>query len=137
MKKHLHFDAAERMAVIEQNTLAEISLKLSVAESTLRNWSREGKWDEKRKQYLESRQAFHEELYEFARSLMKTINDDMRTGAKVDTGRLYTLGRILPMITKVKDYEDVAKSAGDGKTEGITEDVVKTIEREILGIGGK
>ncbi len=133
-KKHLYFDEAERLYCIEQNTLDEISSRMPVAESTLRLWKAEGDWGRKRKQYLESRQAFHEELYEFSRSLMRTIKDDMDSGQKVDPGRMYSFTRLIPMITKVKDYEEISKKAEQEKPSGITPDLVEIIEREVLGI---
>ncbi len=56
---------AERMYVIEQMTINEIASQLKVHEKSIRNWKDEYSWDNKRKQYLESKQMFHEELYNF------------------------------------------------------------------------
>jgi len=66
---------------------------------------------------------------------MKTVKEDMEAGKPVDAGRLYTLGKMIPLITKVKAYEDVvAKKDKDDQQKGLTEDVVKAIEKEVLGI---
>lgn len=133
-KKAYLFQEAERLYVHEQNTPAEIAAKLGVSERTVHNWLKEGSWKEKRSQYLASRRAFHEELYEFARHLMRSIMNDMQGGQKVDTGRLYTLGRILPMILKVKEYEDLRKDLQKEASRTDLQEVIKLVEEEILGV---
>jgi len=134
-KKQLYFNEAERLYVVEHCTIAEIASRLRLGEKTVRLWKDEGDWENKRIKHLKSKEAFHEELYEFARKLMKTIKEDMDNGEKVDPGRMYAFTRLLPLITKVKDYEDVLhkKEKEEGKS-GLTEDVLKIIEREVLGI---
>lgn len=134
-KKQLYFNEAERLYVVEHCTIAEIASRLRLGEKTVRLWKGEGDWENKRIKHLKSKEAFHEELYEFARKLMKSVMEDMENGIKVAPDRLYFLKSILPSITKVKDYEDVMhkKDKEDDKS-GLTEDVLKLIEREVLGI---
>jgi hypothetical protein len=134
-KKELYFADAERLYVNEQCTVAEISSRLRLGEKTIRNWKEQGKWDVKRKGYLDSRRAFHEELYEFARHLMKSIMADMTAGIKIDPGRMYAFTKVLPNILKVKDYEDVvAAHELEGKEKGASnEEIVQTIQ-QALGI---
>ena len=131
-KKAQYFDVAERMYVVEQRTLAEIAAETGVAESTLRLWKRQGGWSKKRKQYLESRQAFHEELYQFTRLLLKTIKEDMANGKKVDSGRLYALGKLLPMITKIKDYEDVVRRHEEDKQPEDLREIISQALGDVL-----
>jgi uncharacterized protein YjcR len=104
-KKHLYFNEAERLYIVEQCTIAEIASRLKLGEKTVRLWKEEGDWDTKRKQFLKERQSLAEELFVFARKLARSIMDDWDKGEKVDQGRLYALARLLPMILKVKDYE--------------------------------
>jgi hypothetical protein len=135
-KKHLLFADAETLYVIEQRTVEEISEKLKVNEKTVRNWKAEGNWDSKRIQYIKSKQMFHEDLYNFARKLMATIEDSFEKGERVDPGRLYAFMRMVPMITKIRDYEAViAKSKSKKENQkGLSKETVKQIESEILGI---
>lgn len=135
-KKQLYFEEAERLYVIEQMTISEIARRLSLGEKTVWLWKEEGRWEEKKQQFISSKQGFHEELYEFSRLLMKNVREDMEAGKQVDAGRLYTLGKMIPLITKIKAYEDVvAQKEKAGETQkGLTEDVVKAIEKEVLGI---
>jgi len=134
-KRQLYFNEAERLYVVEQCTISEVASRLRLAEKTVRLWKDEGDWDIKRLQHIKSKEAFHEELYEFARKLMQNIKEDMENKQKVDPGRMYAFTRLLPLITKVKDYEDVVQKKGMDVTKtGLSEDVLKLIEREVLGI---
>ena len=135
-KKALYFGEAERLYVVEQMTLAEIASRLRLSEKTVRTWKDEGDWETKRLHSLQETQRFDEELYLFARTLMTKIRDDLEANVKVDAGRLYTLGRILPMLSKVKEYEDTraAKEKEQGPKVGLTDDVLKLIEKEVLGV---
>lgn len=127
---------AERFYIIEQMTVEEIAEKLKVNEKTIRIWKSEGNWDLQKLQYVKSKQMFHEDLYNFARKLMATIEDSFEKGERVDPGRMYAFMRMLPMITKIKEYEDiVAKSRNKNETKkGLSKDIIRQIESEILGI---
>lgn len=134
-KKHLYYADAERMYVVNQMTIEEIASRSNSNERTVRRWKEEGDWDTKKNQYLLSKQMFHEELYEFARKLMNGIKDDLDSGEKVDTGRMYAFIRMLPMILKVKEYEDIsAKKESADEKKGLTQDIVAIIEQEVLGL---
>ncbi len=134
-KKPLFYNEAERLFVIEQMTIDEIASRLNLGSRTVRNWKDQHDWDSKKKNYLKSKQAFHEELYEFARKLMYSIKDDLDNGEKVDAGRMYTFTRMLPLITKIKEYEDVAvKKEKKQENKGLTKDIVELIEQEVLGL---
>lgn len=134
-KKHLYYSEAERMYVVNQMTIEEIASRANSNERTVRRWKEEGDWDTKKNQYLLSKQMFHEELYEFARKLMSGIKDDLDKGEKVDTGRMYAFIRMLPMILKVKEYEDIsAKKDEKSDKKGLTQDIVELIEQEVLGL---
>ncbi|MBF0487545.1 MAG: hypothetical protein HQK98_05230 [Nitrospirae bacterium] len=133
-KKQLYFEEAERLFVIEQYTIAGIAEKLNLAERTVRLWKDEGKWDDKRLAYLKSKQAFHEELYDFCRLLMLSAKENMANKLKPDQSQMYTLGKLLPYITKVKDYEDAAAKQEPTEKVGLTADIIKEIESQVLGI---
>ena len=135
-KKQLYFNEAERLYVIEQKTIAEIASRLRLSEKTVRNWKEEGDWQNKRYQYLQGKKAFHEELYQFARKLMKSIQADMDAGVKVDPGRLYAFTRLIPMLIKVKDYEETMKAhqEDEKKNVGLTDELLKLIEKDVLGM---
>lgn len=126
---------AERLYVYDYNSVDEISAKIKVSQKTVCRWKEKFNWELKRKSFLKSKQSFHEELYEFARKLMKDISADIDSGEKVDPGRMYAFCRILPMFVKVKDYEDViAKKEKKDAPKGLTPELIAHIEEEVLGI---
>ena len=131
--KKQYFEEAERLFVINNMTLEEIARQLNLNRKTVMSWKEQGDWGNKRKKYLQSKQSFHEEMYEFARKLLKDISEDIDAGEKVDTGRMYAFCRILPMFIKVKDYEDVI-SRKQETPKGLTPDIIAQIEEEVLGI---
>lgn len=134
-KKHL-FNEAERQYIYDFKTVEEIARSLNLNRKTIMSWKEQGDWDKKKCDFLKSKQLFHEELYEFARKLMKGISIDMDNGEKVDPGRMYAFCRIIPMFTKVKNYEDIIcrKDSKDETKKGISSELITQIEEEILGI---
>jgi uncharacterized protein YjcR len=136
-KKQQYFAEAERLYVSEQCTLAEIASRLRLAEKTVRTWKDDGDWETKRAVMVKEKQRFDEELYMFARKLLTNIMADMDNSKEPSASRLYTLTKLLPQLTRIKEYEDtvVAKREKDSSAKaGLSADVLKLIESEILGI---
>ena len=126
---------AEHLYVYKLKNIDTIAKELKVNRKTVMNWKEQFDWDTRRRQYTQSKTAFHEELYEFARKIMKDITLDMEAGEKVDPGRFYAFCRLLPMFGKVKSYEDViAMSKAKPVQKGLTPEIIARIEEEILGI---
>ena len=126
---------AEHLYVYKLKNIDTIARELNLNRKTVMNWKEQFDWDTRRRQYTQSKTAFHEELYEFARKIMKDITIDMESGEKVDPGRFYAFCRLLPMFGKVKSYEDViAMSKAKPVKKGLTAEMVARIEEEILGI---
>lgn len=126
---------AENLFVYKLKTVETIANELNLSRKTVMNWKEKGDWDNKRKLYIKSKIAFHEELFEFARKIMKDITEDMEKGNKIDAGRMYAFCKLVPMFTKVKDYEDiVAKKEEKATPRGLTPELIAQIEEEVLGI---
>ena len=129
---------AENLFVYKLKTVETIANELNLSRKTVMNWKEKGDWDNKRKLYIKSKIAFHEELFEFARKIMKDITEDMEKGNKIDAGRMYAFCKLVPMFTKVKDYEDmVAKKEEKATPRGLTPELIAQIEEEVLGITHK
>ena len=129
---------AERFYVIERMTEKEVAQQVGVHERTIRRWKKEHNWDVKKDQYFQTASLFHKEMYNFARKLMISIEYDLDKGNEINSSRMYTFAKILPLITKIKDYEDNIKNDSNAKIpEGITPDFVELIETEILGMKPK
>ena len=126
---------AENLFVYKLKTVETIANELNLSRKTVMNWKEKGDWDNKRKLYIKSKIAFHEELFEFARKIMKDITKKKKKGNKIDAGRMYAFCKLVPMFTKVKDYEDiVAKKEEKATPRGLTPELIAQIEEEVLGI---
>lgn len=126
---------AERFYVIERMTEKEVAQQVGVNERTIRRWKKKYNWEIKKNQYYQTQSLFHKEMYNFARKLMTSIEYDLDNGNEVNQSRMYAFTKMLPLITKIKDYEENVKDNANSKTsEGITPDFVKLIETEILGM---
>ena len=129
---------AERFYVIERMTEKEVAQQVGVHERTIRRWKKEYNWETKKDQYFQTTSLFHKEMYNFARKLMASIEYDLDNGNEVNSSRMYTFTKMLPLITKIKDYEEnVKKDATSKETQGLTPDFVELIETEILGMKPK
>lgn len=72
MKKQILAESAAKLYIEKFMTLENISKKLNVSERTLRRWKAEGKWEEKRLKQIQEKTTFHEDLYEFGKSLLES-----------------------------------------------------------------
>lgn len=135
-KKDSFATCAERLYVIEQMTINEIASQLKIHEKSVRNWKTEFEWDKKREQYIDSKQMFHQELFNFARKLMVSIEYDMENNQRVDPGRMFAFTKMLPMIGKIKEYEDEIsqKTGEETDSKELTPEFIKKIQEEFLGI---
>ncbi len=135
-KKEVLLENAQRLYVIEQMTIDEVAQKVDVNERTIRRWKTEHNWDLRKEQYVKTKQMFHEELYNFARKLMVSIEYDMDNNEKVDPGRMFAFTKMLPLITKIKEYEDDVSKKGteDTGSKELSPEFMKAINEAFLGI---
>ena len=118
-------------------TQEELARKLNISERTIRRWKQAGGWKQLRDDFRQNNISFHQELYLFAKKLILSIRKDIEKGIKIDTGRLFAISKLLPLIKLVKEYEDsVAKSkaANAIKNVNISSKTIKQIQGEILGL---
>lgn len=132
---------AERLFIYEMYSITGIAKRLNISRNTVIKWKEQNDWSNKKRDFLKSKQCFHEEMYEFARKLMRDIQTDIENGEKPDQARLFTFCKLIPMFTKVKNYEDLTNEhKKEKKPKGLTPELIEQIEREVLGItpnGGK
>ena len=115
-------------------SLQSIASSLKLNYKTVLKWKQEGVWDEMRLEYLSGKKAFHERLYNFSQTIMDSIEADIKNGQGANPGRLYTFTKLLPLIMKIKQYEDlVIKSRPVEKNNVLSEQDVREIE-ELLGL---
>jgi hypothetical protein len=149
MKKKEFYSIAERMYVAEQYTFEALAAELGLAEKTLRLWAKEGNWQAKQAALVRQRSALHEDLYSFARKLVKLIGLDMdrllESAASGDDparderieSRINSLSRLLDKLPKAKGYEAAVsqeKQAEEKANQAASTDVIEQKVNEILGI---
>jgi len=133
-KKERHFDEAQTLYVQGQHTVNEIASKLVLAEKTVRVWKAQGEWDEKRKEFLKSKSSVHSDLYEVIKSVISSVKDDLAAKQKIEASRMYFVTKALPLIIKIKDYEDlVNKKQGAELKNVLSPEDVREVE-ELLGL---
>lgn len=133
--REVAIELAERFYVIELMTLEEVAQKVGVNERTIRRWKKEYNWERKKSQFLNSKQMFHEELFSFARKLMHSIEFDINNNERVDPGRMFAFTKLLPMVIKIKAYEDdISKQNNNDEVKEITPEFIKEINEQFLGI---
>lgn len=67
---------------------------------------------------------------------MRSIENDLDVGNKIDSGRMFAFNGLVGRLKNVKEYEDVvSKKEKDTESEknGINEEVLRLIEREVFG----
>jgi transposase len=121
-------ELCKNLYVREQLTYREIAKRVGFDEKTIRNWkNRDGDWDREREAYLDSKRSFHEELYEFMREIIASVRDDLKSGEKIDQSRLSCVARILPLVLKPKDYEEVVKRKKEAEESAEQADLAAVI----------
>jgi hypothetical protein len=139
MKKQILADSAKNFYIKKFMTLENISKELNVSVRTLRRWKSDGNWDIKRSEYIKSNTTVQEDLYNFGRSILKSIMTDMENDQKVEPARMYTVIKIMNMLKNVKTYnskviEGIFPMPELTKPKELSPEIIKEIEEKILGI---
>lgn len=137
MKKQTLAEDAFKLYAEKFMSLEDIARQLHLNERTLRRWKKSDNWENKKAEYLREKTALHSDLYDFARILINSINNDIDNGVKVEPARYYTVTKMLKLICVIKSYEDDVTSEChkiEEKPKGLTPDVIREIEEKILGI---
>ena len=106
MKKQTLAQDAFKLYAENFMTLEDIARQLHLNERTLRRWKKSDDWETKRAEYLRTKTTLHSDLYDFARSLINSIERDMENNGKVEPARYYAVTKMLKLIEPVKSYED-------------------------------
>jgi hypothetical protein len=93
----------------------------------------------KTSEYIKSNTTVQEDLYNFGRSILKSIMTDMENDQKVEPARMYTVIKIMNMLKNVKTYnskviEENFSMPELTKPKELSPEIIKEIEEKILGI---
>ena len=134
MTKFNQLTKAEYMYIYDKKSLAEIGMELGVSRRILFYWKKEYNWDKKRFDAEHNKDKFSEELLEFARKMMNKISANIDNNQKTPPPEIYSLINILKNIPLVKQYTESLQSEQKTEKKGLSPDIVRQIEREILGM---
>lgn len=134
MTKYNQLPQAEHMYVYERKSVAEIGVQLELSRRILFYWKKKYNWDKKRFEMDYEKENFSKELLEFARKIMNKISNDIDNNQKTPPPEIYSLINILKNIPLVKQYTDSLQPGQKQEKKGLTPDIVRQIEREILGM---
>ena len=134
MTKYNQLPQAENMYIYEKKSLAEIGAQLGLSRRILFYWKKKYNWDKKRFKLEYEKENFSKELLDFARKIMNKISNDIDNNQKTPPPEIYSLINILKNIPLVKQYTDSLQLGQKQEKKGLTPDIVRQIEREILGM---
>lgn len=126
---------AEQMYVYEKQPLNVIGAKLDLSRRTLFYWKKEYDWDKKKFEKGREQELFNRELMNFAQKIMDKISDDIDNNQQTPQAEMYSLMNILKNLPQVKQQITEPKQKQKSKKEEyLPEDIVKIVERDILGM---
>lgn len=118
MKKSQLYDHAEQLYTEEQWTFEAIAKELECSDRTLRNWAKEGRWDEKRTGFLNMRQNLTADVQDIALLLARKIKSQLEDEMEPSPHLMNAFTRMASSLLKVREYEkdieqSVASAAAD------------------------
>lgn len=126
---------AEHLYVCEEQPLDVIGAKLDLSRRTLFYWKKEYEWDKKRFEKGREQEFFNRELLNLAQKIMDKISNDIDNNQQTPQAEMYSLMNILKNLPQVKQQTAEAKQKQKSKNEVyLSEDIVKIVERDILGM---
>lgn len=126
---------AEHLYVYEKQPLDVIGAKLDLSRRTLFYWKKEYEWDKKRFEKGREQELFNRELLNFAQKIMDKISNDIDNNQQTPQAEMYTLMNILKNLPQIKSNIEISQTKHKSKKEEyLPEDIIKIVERDILGM---
>ena len=126
---------AEHLYVCENQTLYIIGAKLDLSRRTLFYWKKKYDWDKKRFEKGREQELFNHELLNFAQKIMDKISNDIDNNKQTPQAEMYSLMNILKNLPQMKTQIPEPKQKQKSKKEEyLPENIVKIVERDILGM---
>lgn len=105
-KKQAYYAEAEKLYIENAIPLSGIAKQLEITEKTLREWKTEGNWEEKRKNFIKTKNSCNVELHKMIANLAGQVNQNLKEGMPVDPQMLYGINQLAATMLKLKAYED-------------------------------
>ena len=126
---------AEQMYIYENQPLDLIGKKLDLSRRTLFYWKKEYDWDKKKFEKGREQELFNRELLNLAQKIMDKISNNIDNNQQTPQAEMYSLMNILKNLPQVKQQTtEMKQNRKSKKEEYLPEDIVKIVERDILGM---
>lgn len=126
---------AEHLYVYEKQPIDVIGTKLDLSRRTLFYWKKEYEWDRKRFEKGREQELFNRELLNFAQKIMDKISNNIDNNQQTPQAEMYSLMNILKNLPQIKSNIEISQTKHKSKKEEyLPEDIVKIVERDILGM---
>lgn len=133
MSKFNKLKQDQKLYVQENKTLGEIWMELDLSRRTLFYWKKKYDWDKRKFEYEHEKDAFSQELLEFARKMMRKLNNDLDKNSHTNQSEIYSFMNILKNIPLLNEYEASITPSKPKQQNFLTPEQVREIEREVLG----
>ena len=134
MSKMKYYKHAETLFLQDNLSIDEICKNLNVSRRTLFYWRTKYEWDRKKAEKLANKEGFSKELQSFTEKLMAKLTMDMQNKKPVNQSEYYTLTNLLKYLPDLVKLEFKEQTQTPKSTGQLSEDFVKQIEKEFLGI---
>lgn len=127
-KKAIYYDEAKRLYVTQGMALTTIEGMLdgNVSRRQIHNWKTEGKWDDKRKRYLEENESLQTMVMEIAKTAAKNAL------AKPTPKNMLALTRAIAALNQ-KDALALFAGSTEKKEKTSIDDVMKILTEKLEG----
>lgn len=111
MKRSQLYDRAEQLYAEEQWTYEAIAKELQCSDRTLRNWAKDGRWDDKRTEFLSMRQNLTSDVQDIALLLAKKIKTQLNDEMEPSPHLMNAFTRMASSLLAVQRYEKEAEQS--------------------------
>lgn len=134
MKKSQLYDRAEQLYVEEFWTYDRIATELGCSDRTLRNWSKEGRWDAKRVKLKAQQDSLSDDVRDIALMLAQKIKVQLGNGEEPAQHIVNAFTRMASALIRVQNYErtaeqDAAQTLDDPAENNKTKEAAETFRR--------
>lgn len=134
MKRSQLYDCAEQLFVEELWTYDRIAAELGCSDRTLRNWSKEGRWDAKRVKLKDQQENLSDDVRDIALMLAQKIKVQLGNGEEPAQHIVNAFTRMASALIRVQNYErvveqDAVRSLDDPAENNKTKEAAEAFKR--------
>lgn len=131
-KKAIYYDEAQRLYVKQGFALETISgmMEGQVTRRTLQNWKTDGRWDDKRKRYLDQHESLHDMVMEIAKTTARKARE------KPTPKNLLALMRAISALKEKEALEMLSRPGQDVQEQEKPSDKLNDIAKQVADILG-